>query len=258
VVEKQIALRSECSKERTGSSRYVFLDELLSATQDPTVIRSELLNILLAGRDTTASLLSNVLWELSRQPDVTLRLRREIEEHVGSGQPTYDQIKELKYLKAILNESQRMYPVVPSNSRQALKDTIIPCGGGPEGKAPVLVPKGAIVAYHTWAMHHRTDIFGADAHVFDPTRWLANEHPFSPLRPGWAYIPFSGGPRVCIGQNFALTETMFVVVRLLQTFDIESRDSKPWAEKLTVTCTGMNGCKVGLEPRAQKEEANLG
>jgi cytochrome P450 len=179
------------------------------------------------------------------------RLRREIVEYVGDEVPTYEQLKDMKYLKAIINESQRMYPVVPSNSRQAAKDTTIPRGGGPDGKAPVFVPKGAYVAFHPWAMHRRTDVYGADAHVFVPTRWLAGEHPSSPLRPGWAYLPFGGGPRICIGQNFALTEVMFVVVRLLQSFDIESRDSEPWAEKMTITCTGKNGCKVALKPRSE-------
>jgi len=157
----------------------------------------------------------------------------------------------MKYLRAIINESQRMYPIVPSNSREALKDTFLPRGGGPNGDSPVFVPKGTYVAYHSYAMHRRHDIYGEDAEVSNPSRWLAGEHDGPPLRPGWAYIPFSGGPRICIGQNFALTEAMFVVVSLLQKFDIESRDDEPWVEKLTVTCTGKNGCKVGLRPRAE-------
>lgn len=245
-----MASRASSPNDDSTSKRYSFLDELLAATQDLTTIRSELLNILLAGRDTTASLLSNTLWELSRSPTVLARLRREITEHVGSDTPpTYAQLKEMKYLRAILNESQRMYPIVPSNSREALKDTILPRGGGPHGTSPVFIPKGAYVTYHPYSMHRRHDIYGADADESNPSRWMADETDGPPLRPGWGYIPFSGGPRVCIGQNFALTETMFVVVRLLQMFEIESRDDKPWAEKLTITCVGLNGCKVGLRPR---------
>jgi cytochrome P450 len=96
-------------------------------------------------------------------------------------------------------------------------------------------------------MHRRTDIYGPDADVFDPTRWLENEHPSAPLRPGWGYLPFSGGPRICVGQQFALTEASYVVVRLLQAFkEIESRDDEPWREKLTIVCQGLGGCKVGL------------
>ncbi|KAF2440043.1 cytochrome P450 [Karstenula rhodostoma CBS 690.94] len=182
-------------------------DELLSATQNRTVIRSELLNILLAGRDTTASLLSNLIWELSRQPAMLSRLRREIE------------------------------------------DAILPRGGRLDSQSPTLVPEGAYVAYLPCAIYRPRDVYGDDAHRFDPTRWLDEGHASSPLRPGWAYLPFSGGPRICIGQNFALTECIFVVVRLLQVFYVERRDEEPWREKLGITCVGLGGCKVGLTPR---------
>lgn len=177
------------------------------------------------------------------------RLRQEIEDSVGGDIPTYQQLKDMKYLKALINESQRLYPIVPSNARQALQDTILPRGGGPDGKSPVLISKGSYVLYIPWAMHRRTDAFGDDAHVFDPTRWLDEGHASSPLRPGWAYLPFSGGPRICIGQNFALTECMFVLVRLLQRYDIDKRDDEPWREKLGITCVGLGGCKVGLTQR---------
>ena len=154
----------------------------------------------------------------------------------------------MKYLKAIINESQRLWPIVPSNSREAIHDTILPRGGGPDQMSPVLVPKGTYVAYHSYSMHRRKDIYGPDAEVFNPSRWLDNEHPSSPLRPGWGYLPFNGGPRICIGQQFALTETSYVLVRLLQEFPVlESRDDEPWREKLSLTCTGLGGCKVGLK-----------
>jgi cytochrome P450 len=237
-------LTAKANAQGSQQNRYIFLDELISATSDRTVIRSELLNILLAGRDTTAALLSNVLWELPRHPDIMSRLRAEITEFIGADIPTYEQLKEMKYLRAIINESQRLYPIVPSNSRECLHDTTLPRGGGPDGSAPILVPKGAYVAYHTYSMHRRPDIYGADAAEFKPERWLKPG-----FRPGWAYIPFSGGPRVCIGQNFALTEAMFVVVRLLQVFEIEGRDEDVWREKLSITCTGAGGCKVGLKLR---------
>ncbi len=170
------------------------------------------------------------------------RLRREITSITGDNVPSYEQLKEMKYLRAIINESQRLYPIVPSNSRQALHDTILPHG---TNGAPVLVPAGAYVLFHSWSMHRRTSIYGADSALFNPDRWLKPD-----FRPGWAYVPFSGGPRVCIGQNFALTEVMFIVVRLVQQFDIEQKDPSEWTEKLTLTCTGVGGCKVGLRRRA--------
>lgn len=154
----------------------------------------------------------------------------------------------MKYLKAIINESQRLYPIVPTNSREAIKDTVLPHGGGPDGTSPLFVAKGATVAWLSRGMHRREDIYGPDAEDFNPSRWLDGEHASSPLRPGWGYLPFNGGPRICIGQQFALTETSYVVVRLLQEFPgLESRDDEVWREKLSITCTGLGGAKVGLK-----------
>ncbi|KAJ4340638.1 hypothetical protein N0V87_002299 [Didymella glomerata] len=230
--------------ETDGRQRYNFISALLEATPNRTTIRSELLNILLAGRDTVASLLSNIIWELPRHPTVLATLRTEIEDTVGNDMPTYAQLKDMKYLRAIVNESQRLYPIVPVNSREALVDTTLPRGGGEHEASPVMVPKGSYVAWHMYSMQRRRDLFGHDADTFRPERWLEPG-----FRPGWAFVPFSGGPRVCIGQNFALTEAMYVVVRLVQGFEIERRDGEDWREKFSITCTGLGGCKVGLRPR---------
>ena len=132
--------------------------------------------------------------------------------------------------------------MVPFNSREAITDTILPVGGGPDGKSPILVRKGQIVNYTTWVMHRRPDYFGLDAEEFKPERW---EH----VRPTWEYLPFNGGPRVCIGQQYALTEAGYTTVRLMQRFaKVESRDERPWTEGITLTACSLNGTKVVLTP----------
>ncbi|KAL9076980.1 MAG: hypothetical protein Q9161_000613 [Pseudevernia consocians] len=248
------ARKSESEKRRT--SRYIFLDELVSQTSDKIKIRSELLNILLAGRDTTASLLSNVWFELSKRPDVWSRLHREIIDSLPDGGfPTFETLKDMKYLRAVLNESLRLYPVVPENSRQAEVDTVLPVGGGEDGKSPVFVAKGQLVHWSLYTMHRRKDLYGEDAESFVPERWL-DQGDEKGLRVGWEYLPFNGGPRICIGpkEQFALTEASYVTVRLLQEFPrIESRDPEPWREKLALTCTCLGGCKVALFPRAKED-----
>lgn len=186
----------ETIKSQTGG-RYVFLNELLKQTDDKVQIRSELLNILLAGRDTTASLLSNVWFELSRRPEVYKKLREEVNA-LGGKKPSFQQIKDMKYLRALLNESLRLHPVVPGNSRQATNDTVLPTGGGPDGKSPIFVPAGMIVGWSLWSMHRRTDFYGPDAEEFRPDRWLGDKG----LRPSWEYLPFNGGPRICIGREY--------------------------------------------------------
>jgi cytochrome P450 len=94
----------------------------------------------------------------------------------------------------------RLYPSVPVNSRWAVKMTTLPVGGGKDGKSPILVRPGMGVAYFPYAMHRRKDLYGEDAHCFRPERWEGNE-----LKDiGWGYLPFNGGPRVCIGRKLKI------------------------------------------------------
>ena len=192
----------ESSKSQNPDHRYIFLHELCSQTTSKPKIRSELLNILLAGRDTTASLLSNLWFQLSKSPTLWSKLQSEISTLNGSF-PSFEELKELKFLRAVLNESLRLHPVVPENGRQAERDTTLPLGGGEDGKAPVVVRKGQLVAYSLWTMHRRKDLFGEDAEVFRPERWLDGEEGKG-LRVGWEYLPFNGGPRICIGRRSSL------------------------------------------------------
>ena len=195
---------------------YIFLEALIATTRDPIELRSQLLNILLAGRDTTASLLSWTFLMLARNPDIFNKLREVIIENFGTySNPkdlTFAALKSCQYLQYVMNESLRLFPVVPFNRRTAVKDTCIPHGGGPDGTSPVFIRKGQSVAYSTFVMHRRKDIWGPDAEEYKPERWASR-------KAGWEYVPFNGGPRICIGQQFALTEAGYVIVRMLQRFD---------------------------------------
>jgi len=240
-VDEAVQYREKLNVEKE-KEKYVFLQELAKETRDKRQLRDELLNVLLAGRDTTASLLSNMWFMIAKRPEIFAKLRREVDETLGGDLPTYAQLRNLKYLKYCLNESLRLHPVVPGNSRLAIHDTVLPVGGGPNQDAPLFVPKGTIVVYHPFSMHRRKDFYGPDADEFRPERWES-------LRPGWEYLPFNGGPRICLGQQYALTEAGYVSVRLLQEFSkIESRDDQPWTESLSLTVCSWNGTKVALTP----------
>ncbi|CAN9079274.1 unnamed protein product [Alternaria alternata] len=243
-VDDALRFRQELDTEKsagTKDDKYYFIQEVAKQTTDQKRIREELINILLAGRDTTASLLSNMFFEIAKRPDIYAKLRDEVATLEGRT-PTYEELRNLKYLKWCLNESLRIHPVVPGNSRRAIRDTVLPRGGGPDGQAPLFVPKGTTVGYSPYTMHRRHDLYGPDADEYKPERWET-------LRPGWEYLPFNGGPRICLGQQYALTEASYVTVRMVQEFKtMESRDPEVWRESLTLTLCSMNGTQVGLTP----------
>lgn len=148
------------------------------------------------------------------------RLRKEISSVMGSsGHPSREQIKQIPYLACVIKESGysvpmflplshilvqglRLYPPVPSNNRTAIRTTILPTGGGLDGQSPILVRKGEMVTYGQYVNSRLESLFGEDASEFHPERWedgkLADV--------GWAYTPFSGGPRQCLGEDFALSK----------------------------------------------------
>lgn len=94
-------------KATSKTGRYVFMHELVKAIDDPVRVRDEILNVLLAGRDTTASLLGNMWFTLARRPDIWAKLQREIEETLGGKRPTFEQLKDMKYLRAVMNECEQ-------------------------------------------------------------------------------------------------------------------------------------------------------
>jgi cytochrome P450 len=127
----------------------------------------------------------------------------------------------LTHQQNTMNEVLRLYPAVPFNVRLALHDTTLPRGGGPDGLSPIGILKDTPIGYTTLGMQRRLDLYpsswSADPSLsplnFNPSRWY-NWQP----KP-WTYIPFNGGPRICIGQQFALTEMGYTIVRMLQRFE---------------------------------------
>lgn len=136
-----------------------------------------------------------------------------------------------------------IHPPVPINIRYARRHTTVPRGGGRDGLAPVFVAKDTAVHYSVYAMHRLPEIYGPDAEVFRPRRWLDGQ---KPLRPGWAYLPFNGGPRVCLGQQSALVEAGYVVVRLVQQFERLEARGGPFRESIGLTLSHFDGVKVAL------------
>jgi cytochrome P450 len=178
--------------ESNGRAKYVFLDALVAETRDPVEIRDQLLSILVAGRDTTASLLSFLFLVLSQNEHIFQKLRQTIVKDFGTFEApkniTFSNLKACSYLQWCLNETLRLYPTVPMNSRRSIVDTTLPRGGGADGLSPVFVPRGTEVNYSVYATHRNEVLWGKDANEFKPDRWDGR-------KPGFEYLPFNGGPR---------------------------------------------------------------
>lgn len=220
-IERALRLSPDELSSKTKSDQgYTFLHELAGFTREPKVLRDQLVAVLLAGRDTTACTLSWTIYELARHPEVVKKLRDEIIAQVGlEREPTYDDLKSMKYLQNIMNETLRLYPVVPYNVRFSLKDTTLPTGGGPDGTQPIPVLKGTPIGYSTLVMQRRADIYPPPSATFAPHDVFSPERWFHWQPKPWTYIPFNGGPRICIGQQFALTEMGYVLTRMFQKFE---------------------------------------
>jgi len=235
-------------KKRDGEKggKFVLLDALLEETRDPIELRDQILHILLAGRDTTSALMCWAILLLSRSPTDFNNLRTTVISHFGTASNptqdlTFESLKACKPLTHVLYEAMRLYPLVPLNGRLALRNTILPVGGGPDKKQPIYIKKGEQVGFSAYVLHRREDIWGEDAAEFKPGRWEGRKL-------GWEYIPFSGGPRVCLGQQYALNEASFVLVNFLRRYDkIEALDmSNKLLKGLTLTLAPANGVHVKM------------
>ncbi|KAK0438217.1 cytochrome P450 [Armillaria borealis] len=217
-------------KLETDFESMSLLDCLVESTDDTKIVRDELVNLLAAGRDSVSALLTFAVYMMCEHPDMAARLQSEILEKVGSRRPSCEDIREMKYLRAFLDETLRLYPPVPLTARLSRAATTLP----KKGHAPYYIPSNTEVLFSTFLMHRRTDLWGPDGKIitlplptltphppaleFDPDRFLDSRlNKYLTPNP-YIFIPFHAGPRICLGQQFAYNEASYYLIRLLQTF----------------------------------------
>lgn len=199
---------------------------------DDAYLRDVVMNLMIAGRDTTAQALSWATLLLTMQPQASLKLRAEADALFGSPQPTsissagstlpplrsdgvtYDAVERgLIYTQAVVLETLRLYPSVPKDLKQAVADDVLPDSAG------TVIRRGDIIAWAPFATGRSQAVWGADAGEFKPERMI---HPDGSLaKPSAFKFPsFNAGPRTCLGQQMALVEASFVLALLLHRYDI--------------------------------------
>ncbi|CAG7956485.1 unnamed protein product [Penicillium nalgiovense] len=198
------------------------------------------MSILLAN-DSMSTTLSGLFYCLSRDERIVKKFRTSIVDAIGLTPPTWSQLRMLHYVRWVLQEVMRVFPAVVFNARVANKHSTMPSGGGADGQSPVLVRKGDIVVFSTWARHRLGKDLGESPEKFYPERW---EHLNSDM-PG--FIPFNRGPRICAGRQYAMTVLTYIVARIFQTFsNVSNYNTKEWTERISMTFENENGVLVGL------------
>lgn len=182
-------------------------DSETGAKMTASEVRDEVVTIFLAGHETTAAAMAWVWYVLSQHPAVEARLHEELDRVLAGRAPTVADLPQLPYARMVLDETTRLYPPAPGTSaRLALAEDEI-CG--------VKIPKGANVAVAPWILHRHESLWDRPER-FDPERFAPGVE-----RPRFAYLPFSGGPRVCIGAQFAVAEALLILTSVAQRFRLE-------------------------------------
>ncbi|MFD5329091.1 cytochrome P450 [Streptomyces sp. NPDC127092] len=199
---------------------------------DPAELREQVLVFLLAGHETTATSLGFALHLLARHPEQQRLAHEELDRVLAGRTPGAADLDELPYLTRVLKEAMRLFPAAPAIGRRAVEAVEI--GGH-------LIPAGADVIVSPWVTH-RHPRYWDDPERFDPDRFLPEREAG---RPRYAYFPFGGGPRACIGQHFSMLESVIALAMILQAYELEAIDTHvPLASAITLQALGPARCRL--------------
>jgi cytochrome P450 len=243
-------IRRMIAERRTsGAARHDLLDMLLSARDEgddsqgmsDQQIRDEALTLFLAGHETTANALTWSLHLLGEHPWVEDRLHAELREVLGGRAPEAEDVERLVYTRQVLAEAMRLYPPAWVIGREATE---------PFQAGDYRLPPGAVILLSQWVMH-RDDRFYPLPERFDPDRFTPEAQA---ARPRFAYFPFGGGPRMCVGEPFAWMEGVLLLAVLLQRWQMRHADSFRWGLAPSITLRPRYGMPVMLFRRPDSPE----
>ncbi|QOT00324.1 cytochrome P450 [Brevibacterium sp. JNUCC-42] len=222
-----------CSRRASGIYGEDLLGMLLSMHDengeglDDRQIRDEVMTLIVAGHETTSAALSFALYHLSENPDATEKMLTEIHDVLNGRLPVTQDISNLKYTGMVINETLRLLPPAYTLLRQSAEDTEI---GG------YMIPKNSIVLVSQYVMHRDPRYF-EDPLAFRPERWADGLEKKLPM---FAYFPFGGGPRMCIGQRFALMEAVLILTTIVQRYKVTLLREEKLDVNVSVTMSPKN------------------
>ena len=214
----------------------VATDEEVAEVMNHQELHDEMMVILMAGHETTAVAAGWACYFISRAPEVERRLHAEIDAVLGDRRPTLDDIRKLTYTHMVIEETLRLCPPIYAFDRQAVDDDVV------DGYR---IPRGATVGISPYAMHHHPKYWDRPDE-FDPDRFDPNR---SATRPDYAFFPFGGGPRRCIGYRFAMLEVTALLATLGRRVRLEYLPDHPVTPKLRLNFTPSPGIQMRIHAR---------
>lgn len=244
----EVLMRLLARRRQSGEERDDLLGALLSARDaDGTAmteaqLRDECATLFLAGHETTALALTHALYVLAEHPEVRARFHGELDTVLGGQPPSADHVKALSYTEGILKESMRLYPPVWIIGREVME---------PFSVRGFLLPKGAQILLCQWVVHRDPRLY-ENPETFLPERW---EPERAKALPRFAYFPFGGGPRICIGNHFSMMEMVLILALLGQRFHVELLPGQRLVFRPSVTLRPKGpGLQARLVARGSRSE----
>jgi cytochrome P450 len=199
-------------------------------------VRDEIMTLFLAGHETVAHALTWTWYLLAQHPEVLAKVQQEVDTVLAGRPATIDDLPRLSYIEQVIMESMRLCPPVWAIDRRAICDTDI---------RGIHIPKRSRVVMSQYVVHHDARFY-PDPERFDPERWTSEAQA---TRPKFAYFPFGGGPRLCVGETFAWTESILLVATLSQYWEAHLAPNARIAFQPAVTLRPKYGVKMALHKR---------
>ncbi len=240
---ERIILTIIAQRRKSGEDRGDLLSMLLHAQDEDSgrqmsdrQLRDEVMTLFMAGHETTANTLAWTWFLLSGHPDAEARLHTELDQVLGGRPPEVADLPRLRFTDSVVTETLRVYPTVWVVGREAIE---------PVELDGYRIPPGTTVFLPQWVIH-RDNRWYDDAEAFRPERW---EGGLIQRIHRYAYFPFGGGPRVCIGNNFAQMEATLILATIAQKFRVKLAPDAVIKPLATITLRPAHGVKVILEKR---------